>query len=251
MNDRSLTRFAIVFAALAATSGGIPAQDQPSSSQLARKFARHFDDRPPVIFEAETQGDQPGRILVTNTHQYPLTAFAIEIARVPESKLPPQISFADALARSQLLAPIPRALTFVTYTGRVAGGPIPKAALVAAIWEDGSTFGSNELLNQILEGRRATLSALNQILSILQSGLDEGWTSARFLSALDVARSPNLVPATMEQARIQIAGTAVYSGAKSTISAAADRNKLVVGVKALQKGLQQERDRLANSAPAL
>jgi hypothetical protein len=250
MNYSSLTRFAIVFAALAATSGGIP-QDQPSSSQLARKFARHFDDRPPVIFEAETEGDHPGRILVTNAHQYPLTAFAVEIARAPESKLPPQINFADALARSQLLAPIPRGLTFVTYSGHIVGGPIPKAALVAAIWEDGSTFGSNELLNQILEGRRATLSALDQILSILKSGLDEGWTSARFLSALDVASPPNLVPATMEQARIQIAGTAVYYGAKSTISAATDRNKLVVGVKALQKGLQQERDRLANSAPAL
>jgi hypothetical protein len=251
MHYSLLTRFAIVFVALASTPWQILAQDQPSSSQLARKLVRHFDDRPPVIFETETQGDHPGRILVTNTHQYPLTAVAIEVASAPESTLPPQINFADALSRSQLLSPVPRGLTFVTYTRHFVGGPIPKATLVAAIWEDGSTFGSNELLNQILEGRRATLSAFDQVLSILQSGLDEGWTRARFLSALDVARPLSLAPATMEQARIQIAGTAPYLGAKSTISAAADRDKLVVGVKALQKELQQERNRLASSAPAL
>jgi len=68
---------------------------------------------------------------------------------------------------------------------------------------------------------------------------------------LEVARPPNLVPITTEQARTQIPGTAVFYGAKSTISAATNRDRLLPAVTALQKALKQQRDHLANSAPQL
>jgi hypothetical protein len=251
MYHSSFIRFVLAAIVLAATSVSLNAQDQSSSTELAKKFARHFEDRPPLMFEVETEGAHAGRILVTNLSQYPLTAIAIEIAKDPESELPSQINICDSLTRSQLLAPIPRGLSFVTFAGHVVGGPIPNASLVAAIWEDGSTFGSKDLLNQLLENRRATLTAIDRVLSILQSGVGGSWNRAQYLSALEVAGPPSLVPITTEQARTQIAGTAVYYGAKSTISTATDRDRLLSGVKALQKVLKQERDRLANSAPAL
>jgi hypothetical protein len=231
--------------------GMLPAQEQPSRTDLARKFARHFDDRPPVIFELETAGDHAGRILITNTNQYPLTALAIELSGEPGSKFLPQTQLYDAFTRSQLLAPVPRGLTFTAFAGHVVGAPIPNARLAAAIWEDGSTFGSENLLNQLLESRRATLSAFDLVLSILQTGIDSGWTAAQFLSALEVARPPNLASITIEQAQVQTAGDAVFMGAKLTISSLADRGKLEHGVKALQKNLMQQRDLLADSAPAL
>jgi hypothetical protein len=73
MKHSLLIRFSIAAAFLAGMSDLLPAHDQPSIAQLARKFARHFDDRPPVMFEVEANGDHAGRILVTNLHQYPLT----------------------------------------------------------------------------------------------------------------------------------------------------------------------------------
>lgn len=251
MQSSMLFRFAFATTTLLVTSVSLDAQDQPPVVDPARKLARHFEDRPPVMFEVETGGANAGRILGTNLSQYPLTAFAIEIAKDPESELPSQIDICDSLTRSQLLAPIPRGLSFVTFAGHVVDGPIPHASLVAAIWEDGSTFGSKDLLNQLLENRRATLTAIDHVLSILQSGVDGGWTSAQYMSALEVARPPNLVPITTEQARTQIPGTAVFYGAKSTISAATNRDRLLPAVTALQKALKQQRDHLANSAPQL
>lgn len=227
------------------------AQEPPSQAVLARRFARHFDDRPPLMFELETSGDHPGRILITNTHQYLLTAVAIELSGEPGSKFLTQTQIYDALTRSMLLAPVPRGLTFTAFAGHVVGGPIPNAKLTAAIWEDGSTFGTENVLNQLLESRRATLSAFDRALSILQAGIDGGWTAAQFLNALDVANPPNLTPITMEQAQVQNAGRSVFMGAKLTISSSAGRDNLDRGVKSLQKNLQQQRDLLADSAPVL
>ena len=251
MKSSLLIRFVIAAASLAATSGMPPAQEHPSQDALARKFARHFDERPPVMFELETSGDHPGRILITNTHQYPLTAVAIELSGEPGSKFLTQTQIYDALTRSMLPAPIPRGLTFTAFAGHTVGGPIPNVRLAAAIWEDGSTFGSENALNKLLESRRAALSAFDHVLSILQAGSDGGWTAARFLSALDVAMPPNLTPITIEQAQVQNTGNAVFMSAKLTISSSADRGNLDRGVKALQKNLQQQRDLLADSAPAL
>jgi hypothetical protein len=246
-----LIRFAIVGASLVALSGQSSAQDQPSAADPARRFARHFEERPPVIFEMETAGEHPGRILITNTYQHPLTALAIEISGEPGSKLLPQTQLYDAFTRSALHAPVPLGLTFAAFAGHIVGGPIPNARLVAAIWEDGSTFGSEDVLNRLLESRRTTLSAFDHVLTILQTGMDSGWTAAQFLSALEVARPPNLAPITMDQAQIQAATGAVFYGARSTISSLADKEKFPRGVVALQKGLTKQRDQLANSAPAL
>ncbi len=251
MRRSLLLRLALGGASLAGTAGPILAQAEPSPADLARKFARHFDDRPPVRFELETSGDHPGRILITNTHQYPLTALAIEFSSEPGSKFLTQTLPYDALTRSQLLAPVPTGLTFVAFAGHMEGKPIPNTRLAAAIWEDGSTFGSESALNQLLESRRATLSAIDRVLSILQTGIETGWAAAQFLNALDLPRAPNLTPVTLEQAQLQTAGSAVFMSAKLTIRSSADNGRLDHGVKALQKNLRQQRDLLVDSAPAL
>jgi hypothetical protein len=246
-----LIRFVIAITALAATCGILHAQEQPSGSDLARRFARHFDDRPPVMFELETAADHPGRILITNTYQYPLTALAIELSGEPGSKFLLRTHLYDAFTRSQLLAPVPRGLTFTAFAGHVVGGQIPNARLAAAIWEDGTTFGSENVLNQLLEARRVALSAFDHVLRILAAGIDSGWTAAQFLSALEVATPPNLAPITMEQAQVQTAGDAVAAGTKLTISSLASNGNLDRGIKALERNLKQQRDLLADSAPAL
>ena len=252
MKHLPLIWFAITAASLPGTNSRLSPQDPPTNKELFRKFARHFDDRPPVKFEFEATGDHAGRILATNTYQQPLTAIAIEIARAPESKLPPQTNFFDSLTRSALRAPVPQGLTFVSFAGHEVGKPFPEAKLVAAIWEDGSTYGSSDVLNLILEGRRNTLSAFDRTLSILQSGMDEGWTIAQYLNALEVEKPPNTSQKTMDDYQVQAAATAVYFGAKSTISSQADKGKkLSHVVTALQKALKQQRDQLADSAPAL
>lgn len=252
MKYSALIRFAIAIAILAVTPWGLPAQDQSSSTQLARRFARHFEDRPPVMFELETAGDHAGRILVTNAYQYPLTAVAIEISSGAEGKLGPQTDIFDALTRSQLSSPPPRGLTFVTSAGHTVGKPIPNSTIAAAIWEDGSTFGPNDVLNLILEGRRNTLIAFDRALSILQSGIDADWTSSRYLNALEGEKQPDLGSGGINEYQTHIAGTAVFYGAIRTIQVQADKGKkLALVAKGLQQGLKQQRDQLADSAPAL
>jgi len=252
LNYSVLIRFAIATAVLAGTSGWLPAQDQPDQARLALKFARHFEDRPPVTFELEATGDHPGRILVTNALQYPLTAIAIEIASEEGSKLPAQTHIYDALTRSQLSAPIARGLTFVTYVGHTAGKTIPNAIITAAIWEDGSTYGPSDVLNLILEGRRNTLAAFDRTLSILQSGIDADWTSSRYLTALEAEKQPNMGLSGMNEYQTHVAATAVVYGAESTIRVQAEKGKNLAHIaKVLQHVLKQQRDQLADSAPAL
>jgi hypothetical protein len=189
--------------------------------------------------------------LVRFTYQDPLTALAIELSGDTENKLLPQTNIYDALTRAQLLAPIPRGLTFAAFAGHIAGGPIPNAKIAAAIWKDGSTFGSNDILNQLLKSRRATLSTFDHVLSILQSGLDGGWTSAQYQNALEVAQPPNLVLNTMDQARTQFAADAVYYDAKLMFCSEADAQKPTRSVRTLQRMLKRQRDQLADSAPVL
>jgi len=203
------------------------------------------------MFQEETSGDHAGRILITNMSQYPLTAIAIEISPDPASNIPLQTQCYDAFTHSLLAAPVPRGLTFVTSTGHFMGKPFPNATIAAAIWEDGSTFGSSDALNLILEVRRTTLAAFDRTLSVLQTGLEAEWTISQYLAALESVKSPNLRTPGMREFQSHVAEDAILGGAESTIVSQSDKGKLSHVIKALQASLKRQRDQLAGSAPTL
>lgn len=139
----------------------------------------------------------------------------------------------DALARSPLINSIPRGLTYVGFLPYGKETPMPTARIVAAIWEDGSTFGSKEGLEPILAGRRATLAAYDRLLLILQ-GVEKNWTSSQYIDALRNGRG--LSPA-------------VLLGVERTLQVNAEREGIELVARALFSNLKQERDRLARSLP--
>lgn len=169
-----------------------PAQTSPDPMAMARRMARHFEERPPVQFQILQTAEHEPRIVVTNLHQYALTAFIARTDRTAANSITNTMVF-DALARMGLLAPIPRGLSFVTAVPHVVGEPFPDPVLAAAVWEDGSTYGPDDLLARISGTRSAFADSYDRAIAMLQTGLDKNWTAAEYSSAaqqLKLARDP-------------------------------------------------------------
>jgi hypothetical protein len=180
----------------------IPAQSPHEPADLERRFARHFPERPPALFEFAEDADHRPLIMVTNLHQFALTAYVVQTE--PKSANDrPQTLFHDALTRmGGLLAPIPKGLSHKMGFPYVVGGLTPDAKLVAAVWEDGSTFGADELLTRISDSRKAMADSYDRAIAALQTGLDKNWTVEEYLTAAQQLQPPTTMrmTATIEEA---------------------------------------------------
>ncbi|HKN76852.1 MAG TPA: hypothetical protein VJW94_16875 [Candidatus Acidoferrum sp.] len=171
-----------------------PSQAQTSQDPMvmARRMARHFPEKPPVQFQILQTAEHEPRVVVTNLHQYALTAFIARTDPTAANSITNTMVF-DALARMGLLAPIPRGLSFVTGVPHVVGEPFPDPVLAAAVWEDGSTYGPDDLLARISGSRSALANSYDRAIAMLQTGLDKNWTAAEYSAAaqqLKLARDP-------------------------------------------------------------
>jgi hypothetical protein len=160
------------------------AQDQ---TERAHTMARHFSERPPVQFEILHTADQQPRMVITNLHQYPLTAFIVRTDPTAANSITNTLVF-DALTHMGLLAPIPRSLSFVTGVPHKVGESAPDPVLAAAVWEDGSTFGPDELLARLPKSRSALADGYDRAIAMLQTGLDKNWSAAQYSAAAQQLR---------------------------------------------------------------
>jgi hypothetical protein len=167
------------------------AQTSQDPMVMARRMARHFPEKPPVQFQILQTAEHEPRIVVTNLHQYALTAFIARTDPAAGDSITNTMVF-DALARVGLLAPVPRGLSFVTGVPHVVGESFPDPVLVAAVWEDGSTFGPDDLLARISSARSALADSYDRAIAMLQTGLDKNWTAAEYGAA---AQQLKLAPA--------------------------------------------------------
>jgi hypothetical protein len=160
----------------------LPSQTVPDPTALARRMARHFPEKPPVQFQILQTAEHEPRIVVTNLHQYALTAFVARTDPTAAHSITNTMVF-DALARVGLLAPIPRGLSFVTSVPHVVGESAPDPVLAAAVWEDGSTYGPDDLLARISSNRSALADSYDRAIAMLQTGLNKNWTAAEYNAA--------------------------------------------------------------------
>ena len=168
------------------------AQDPPTPARRVISLARHFDEKPPVLFEPIPSSNQPGRALITNLYQANLTAFVIEVSSDidnPKPPTPPVLVF-DALARQGMIPTIPRGLSLSVSVPYLVGKEVPPANLVAALWEDGSTFGPADIIDNLVENRRATLAAYDLVIPLLQKAIDTNWTISECIDALEQEKVP-------------------------------------------------------------
>ncbi len=94
----------------------------------------------------------------------------------------------DALTRVGLLAPIPRGMSSILGALHQVGGAVSEANLAAAVWEDGGTFGPDNLLLRISSSRRELADSYDQAIAELQTGLEKNWTD--YLAAAQPLKPP-------------------------------------------------------------
>jgi len=141
---------------------------QPHSHTPAMHF--NSSEMAPFHFEVDVDRKQGPLTILTNLHSSPLTAYVEEIT--PVQSRPQHIrhgfGVVDALTRTELLSPIPRGLSFLGSVAHISGEPYPQVNVVAAVWEDGSSYGPDELIQQIIARRRFSAEEHQHAVNLLQ-----------------------------------------------------------------------------------
>lgn len=231
----------------------------PSSGQALQppiqqeRLARYFSERPPVQFEVEQNTEHGPRILITNLHQYALTAFVVQ-TQPQAANDTPQTLIIDALTRVGGLAPIPRGLSYAMGVPHVVGGRVPDAKFVAAVWDDGSTYGPDDLLARISNARKTLADSYDRAIVVLQTGLEKNWPAEQYLSAAQELRPPDppKTARTVEEARTAseafMAGTLPSRTIDANMQHEIRENRPLASVaraaQALLKNFEQSRDSL-------
>lgn len=231
---------------------------QPSMDQ-ERRLARHFPERPPVQFEVEQNSEHGPRIIITNLHQYPLTAFVVQ-TQPQSANDAPQTLIIDALTRVGGLAPIPRGLSYTMSVPHVVGGLVPDAKLVAAVWDDGSTYGPDDLLARISNARKILADSYDRAIVVLRTGLEKNWSAEQYLSAAQELRpmNPTKTALTVEEARTTsealVAGTLPSRTIDANMQHEIRGNRPLASVaraaQVLLKSFEQSRDSLRQALSA-
>jgi hypothetical protein len=134
-----------------------------------------------VVIDSVTE-PQP-QIILTNLSEVPLTACFMNISIWSEARRQ-GVTLWDAFLLNK--PPIAKEANVSMPLGHIVGQPYPdKVEVAAAVWADGTTYGDADLLKHILRGRASRAQALNQIVLLLQTGLEQEWTRDQFLAALD------------------------------------------------------------------
>jgi len=55
-------------------------------------------------------------------------------------------------------------------------------SVAAVVWEDGLTYGTQELIQKVIARRRLSLLYHQHAIDLLQTGLKEGWDAKRFVA---------------------------------------------------------------------
>jgi hypothetical protein len=167
----------------------IAAQTAREPIDLDRRFARHFAEGPPLHFEIEQHGEHAPRVVITNMHHWLLTAYVVQ-TEPKSAEDTAQTLICDALTHVGLLTPIPSGLSNLMGVPHVVGGRVPDAKVVAAVWEDGSTFGPDDLLAQIFNNRKTLAHSYDLAIATLQTGLEKNWSVQEYLNAAQMLRPP-------------------------------------------------------------
>jgi hypothetical protein len=82
----------------------------------------------------------------------------------------------DALIRNgELLSPIPENLSTMHYVSHNLGREDAQPSVAALVWEDGLTYGPQELIQKVIARRRLSSLYHQHAIDLLQTGLKEGW----------------------------------------------------------------------------
>jgi hypothetical protein len=206
-------------------------------------LARQFSNRPPLDFETELDRKAGPRFILTNVYSSPLTAYVVQFPKSEEKSAHVSgLMIQDALTREGMLSPVPRGLSLIGGVGHIVGGPIPQPSLVAAVWEDGSTYGPADVIEKVLAIRRAVLDAHNEAIKLLESGLAQHWNQYQYGTAAN-----EKLHALKPMGQQSVMAGLVYSTISPNFGSeevGIDRQQLERRVKSILERIVKERDAL-------
>jgi hypothetical protein len=230
-----------VFAAIASvvSVSGLAANPPLAARESAASFAAPAPLVGPPNYKIEIQPEteQGPRFRFTSFEAQPFTAIFFQFYAGPDHcRLMGEIW--DAFLQGE--PPVDRDIILSLSLPGVIGGQLPdRVEVAAAVLADGTTFGRPDLLKAMLDERKMNLKSYDWAVSLLQKGIQEGWTCERYLEEVDRAdRFSSSIPGEM------IAGT---------LNANKSRDNLFVNqiVGMMIKRFTPKRDALRESKPDL
>jgi len=163
MTPATLLRTAVLFALVLSASPARPA---------------HPDQ---LQFQVEIQDNQNTHTYtVTNQAATPVTAFVVRYSSASQIQGTEQW---DSVLLEQ--SPLPSGAHISRPLPHPAGGPFPEhMEIVGGIWANGDAFGQPGSVQLILADRKSGAALFDNAASFLQHGLDENWTYAQFVQAV-------------------------------------------------------------------
>ena len=155
-----------------------------------RRFARHFPERPPALFEFAEGADHRPLIIITNLHQFALTAYVVQTE--PKSANDrSQTLFHDALTRmGGLVCPYSQGPEpqdrHSPYRGR-ARSRRQTCRRCLGRWQH---FWSGRIARPNLRQPQKLADSYDLAIAALQTGLDENWTAEEYLTAAQQLKPP-------------------------------------------------------------
>jgi hypothetical protein len=148
-----------------------------------------FSNQPEIQVEIQTSNERDTRIVLTNLSNEPLTAFVLRISYLSENRKPEKMDWDVFLLNT---SPLAKNANVSFPLGHAPGVPfLGKVEVAAAVWARGTMFGPPGQLKYIFTNRAYRVRALDRVISLLQTGLQQQWTRNQYFAAL--AHEPNSV----------------------------------------------------------
>jgi|GEM_PF-4894330 len=181
----------LILAILLSAAINAGSQTAPCKSQkIPPKYPPHPNSKdfttPPFHVEVERDGKNGTRFILTNEYRFPLTAYVEEITPVPDGQeggVEHGFYVVDGLDPSgDLMSPISFGLSTIRGVSHNVGRPDAQPGVAAVVWDDGLTFGPDNLVQRIIARRRLSSEYHQHAIDLLQTGLKEHWDANRYES---------------------------------------------------------------------
>jgi hypothetical protein len=158
---------------------------EPGEPAHLPSHPRQSSGQPNFRVEIHSITEHGPQIVLTNLSEEPLTACYLQTSFWKEDRKPSGILW-DAFVQN--VPAIAKDADVSMPLGHVGGEPNPdKVEVAAAVWADGTTYGSPDQLNRVFSNRAYWANSLSRVISLLQAGLQQEWTRDQYLAALDKA----------------------------------------------------------------
>jgi hypothetical protein len=155
--------------------------------------------------------DQP-KIEISNSAAVPVDAFLVTVDASRPGGRPNRIYYDSHIYDRRQPSILPGGSRTLPLP-HLVGGPQPTAELRAAVFADGTTFGEEEWVKELLRRRQIMADRLQEVLALLEKISDQDLTKEQVVAALKQARGARIRMSATETPEEQGLEGLVFYGA--------------------------------------